>query len=512
MPRFTSFGVQPISHQEYYDDLAEILRQAFGEDVNLAIETPQGQLIELLSRYLADLDLFGLDAVASLDLNQASGWMLDRYGSVMELPRKSATRSQVEVIFTGRPFFFIPAGLRVSTFNGVILFLRTDLQLDEQGVGIGILYAATEGSIDIPADSIIREKMMPSYQDDIISISNPKQGIVGADRETDIDYRTRYLQTIQQYNYGTAGGLEAALRLLPGVRYVSIIENTTSSPLKIEENIFIPSLGFMVIIEGGDGSEIVQLISDFRSPGTLLAQGGVSYIVNNQYVIGFYPVEKIAVEVEVVIEADFNFPVDGLELLREYMLGWFAGDFERGWEGVGVGELIEEDRFRAALYLVPHHTIKSVLFRLRSLSVDFYTDIRGSKSVKFDYPVRGKIFVSLTNQPPLPFEEVYDYDEAPEVIAYPNLDSHSQQFRDLVFIHKISDGKGLQVKEHFSTFLRDPPELYFYFIETDRDVIFYRDAYASAFLRSNSPLPTKVSPYKKLSLHPDDIRVVVTVA
>lgn len=506
MPRFTSFGIQPVSHQEYYDDLSEILRKAFGDDVNLTVETPQGQLIELLSRYLADLDLFGVETIANLDFNQASEWMLDRYGSLIDLPRREGTYTQIEAIFRGTPFFLITEGLRLSAENGRTVVLTKRLRLDKDGIGIGILNSTTSGAIDIPSGSWELEKMVPFLRD-ITEIVSPRSSVMGRDRETDADYRRRYLQTIQQHIYGTSGGLEAALRLLPGVSYASVIENLSHSPLEIDENITIPTGGFVVIVGGGNGSEITQLISNFRSIGTPIAIGGATYRTERGYILGYYPVERIAIEVEIDIEPTLDFPVDGLEALHQHITDWFEGDDTHHWDGIGVGEPIDEERFRAALYLVPNHQVKSIKFTLQSQSVEFYAPLQHGGHTHFRHPVQADILVPIQGSLSLPFKEVYDCIEEPSIVGYPDLDPNSSSFGRISFLYKQNDGLGLQVKENFVGKILEPPELFFVWEGADSQ----SRSYIPSYLAESKPVPDKIPVYKRLFLHPSSVKINVDI-
>ena len=95
MARLTEAGIEPTDLTGYVTRLEEAFRVALGEDLSLAPETPQGQLIGVLAIVFAELDEVLVHVVGGLNVRQASLRQLDDYGSLVDLRRIAGERTTV---------------------------------------------------------------------------------------------------------------------------------------------------------------------------------------------------------------------------------------------------------------------------------------------------------------------------------------------------------------------------------------------------------------------------------
>ena len=87
MARVTAEGIEPTTLQGYIDALETAFRTAIGSDLDLAPETPQGQLIGTLALTLTEVDEALVAVANGASRNRALGIQLDDLGSLLGIPR-----------------------------------------------------------------------------------------------------------------------------------------------------------------------------------------------------------------------------------------------------------------------------------------------------------------------------------------------------------------------------------------------------------------------------------------
>ena len=100
MATVTSAGVVGRTMPQYITDLQGVFRDAFGPDLDLAGESPQGQIIAAVARMLADTDA-AVVAVGNRSFSTAVGYELDDYGALLDFRRQPGTQSYVEAVVGG---------------------------------------------------------------------------------------------------------------------------------------------------------------------------------------------------------------------------------------------------------------------------------------------------------------------------------------------------------------------------------------------------------------------------
>ena len=87
MARVTAEGIEPTTLQGYIDALETVFRTTLGPDLDLAPETPQGQLIGTLALTLAEVDEALVAVASGASRDRALGVQLDDLGSLLGIPR-----------------------------------------------------------------------------------------------------------------------------------------------------------------------------------------------------------------------------------------------------------------------------------------------------------------------------------------------------------------------------------------------------------------------------------------
>ena len=87
MARVTAHGIEPTTLQGYIDALEAAFRSALGQDIDLAPETPAGQLVGTLALTLTEADEALVAVGNGMSRSRALGVQLDDLGSLLGIPR-----------------------------------------------------------------------------------------------------------------------------------------------------------------------------------------------------------------------------------------------------------------------------------------------------------------------------------------------------------------------------------------------------------------------------------------
>ena len=87
MARVTAQGIEPTTIQGYIDALEAAFRSALGQDIDLAPETPAGQLVGTLALTLTEADEALVAVGNGMSRSRALGVQLDDLGSLLGIPR-----------------------------------------------------------------------------------------------------------------------------------------------------------------------------------------------------------------------------------------------------------------------------------------------------------------------------------------------------------------------------------------------------------------------------------------
>ena len=87
MARVTAQGIEPTTLQGYIDALEAAFRSALGQDIDLAPETPGGQLVGTLALTLTEADEALVAVGNGMSRSRALGVQLDDLGSLLGIPR-----------------------------------------------------------------------------------------------------------------------------------------------------------------------------------------------------------------------------------------------------------------------------------------------------------------------------------------------------------------------------------------------------------------------------------------
>lgn len=281
-----------LATRDYWVSFFESQFQSiYGPDVNLASDTPDGQLIGIVVQVILDLqDLIGA-VNASFDPDQAYGVILDQRVAINGIQRLGGTFTVTPITITtdrsvnlygldqdAEPVYTISdnEGNRwqlIDTETGLSAGTHVlNFQAEEPGAQLTI-----PNTITVPVTVVLG----------VVSVNNPTTySSLGINTETDAALKVRRQQSVSLASQGYYAGLYAALLNINGVTGAFIYENKTDAT----DSDGVPSHSIWVIVGGSaPDADIADAIYRKRNAGcgmygdqsyTITQINGTLFIVN----------------------------------------------------------------------------------------------------------------------------------------------------------------------------------------------------------------------------------------
>jgi uncharacterized phage protein gp47/JayE len=169
-------GFRKKSRAELVADMEITAKNLFGDNINLADNSPLGLFIKVLSYPLALL-WQGLEGVYnSAFINTASGQSLDYLGQYIGIERKGASKAKGIAKFTGQAGFEIPQGFLIETEGDSIIQFQTT----ESGV------ISPNNSVKVKVKLVDEEQEGNIASNTITKMAQPISGIESVNNPTAI--------------------------------------------------------------------------------------------------------------------------------------------------------------------------------------------------------------------------------------------------------------------------------------------------------------------------------------
>lgn len=253
--QFTENGLVAPTREEIAAGLWDIMRDAFGSDLNEDARTPQGQLVTSLTAVIEDQNNAMIELGNNFDPRYAFGQFQEALGAIYFLQRKLATRSVAQLEFVGLPGVGIPQGFLIvddAGFEWEVLVASS--------VGAGLVNAActTSGPVQAAPNTITTFK---ETIDGLDTVTNPNAAAVGSDAETRAQFEDRRYASVAANSKMTNGAVQGAVGNLSGVIDVFVVDNPTDSSITVGVTDY-PMIrnSLLASVVGGDDYAIAQQI------------------------------------------------------------------------------------------------------------------------------------------------------------------------------------------------------------------------------------------------------------
>ena len=350
----TNRGVIVPDTSSVLTDTQDEFKELFGEDLDVSPETPQGRLIELITR----CKVFVLQTAAAssnvFNLNKASGFGLDDLGSLFLLSRHPASYTTVAVAVTGVEGTIIPAGTRVQNTDGDIFVCHEDYVI---GSPLSAVFRAEKtGEIPCPVNTLT---IILDAVNGLETVNNPAPAILGSDQESDVDFRNRIKTSLNVNSISVISAIKANLDALPGVKGTFLYDNYSNASMEVD-SITVPAHSILAVVDGGDPAKIAQVLYNKKTIGagycststdpeiTIVTQTVLDPVSGTGYEVKFARPRLVNLVVEITV-ARQDYTGSDLETdVKKAITDWATGENSEV-DGIKIGKDVSPFEISAAV-------------------------------------------------------------------------------------------------------------------------------------------------------------------
>ena len=365
MARVTTTGVETDGLPGFTRRLQDVWRDALGQDLDLAVESPQGQVIAGTALILAEIEEAIVAVANGFDRRRALGTQLDDQHSLLNIPRRLAAHSTVTVTLTGTASTVVAAGSRARTAAGDVFALTADATIGAGGTVSATMRAVEAGAVSAAANTLTSiVDLVPGWT----AVTNPAAAAEGRLAETDVAYRARGERMLARNARSSLDAIRAAVLDVDGVTDVLVRQNNTGSAIQVQ-TITIDARSFLVVVQGGTDAAVAAAIEQSKPVGVAMTGATTENVPHasgaHTTPIKFSRVTEVPLTVTIDTTVNAGFPADGTAQIIQRVVDWAAGRWGSGAgdfdvTGLGIGEPLDTNRLLSPVQSVPGHTVQSV--------------------------------------------------------------------------------------------------------------------------------------------------------
>ncbi len=262
-PTFGPTGFIVPSAAAILDGVRQDVNQAFGGNLNPALNTPQGQLASSIAALVEDADQTFLYYTNQVDPAYAQGRMQDAIARIYFLERNPALPTTVDCDVVGIAGTVIPSGSLVQDTSGNLYLATNDITIGVSGTVTGSFYNQIPGPTPCPAGTLNEiYRAIPGWD----TITNPSDGVIGQDTETRAAFEARREASVALNSRGTIQAIEGAVLSVDDVLDAFSYQNDQSTPLTYRGVTLIPHSIYIAVV-GGTDQDVAEAIWSKKSPG-----------------------------------------------------------------------------------------------------------------------------------------------------------------------------------------------------------------------------------------------------
>lgn len=261
----TSTGVVLPDTSTLRENVESEWRAAFGSDLPLTPETPQGVLITAEVESRDGMVRNNAELANQINPDIAGGVWLDGLWALTRGKRRGATRSRIPtVVFSGVAGTIIPAGSIANVSSSGEKFRTViNIIIGPSGSSTSAMEAvnpgpipATIGSLDEVASSVLGWE----------TVINTSQAELGRSQESDAAGRRRRRNTLALQSVGSPEAIMSRVYDVDGVSSMSFRENITDDPIVIDGVTLAPH-SIYACVDGGDDVYVATAILESKAVG-----------------------------------------------------------------------------------------------------------------------------------------------------------------------------------------------------------------------------------------------------
>lgn len=338
---------------------------AFGEDLNLAPNTPQGLLITIESLSRKAVADNNATVANQINPNQAGGIFLDALMALTGSARTSATYSLVDCTITGVSGTSIPAGAQISNADGDLFELVATTVIPVGGSISAVPFKSVltgaisglAGTLTIIVSNILGWE----------TVTNPNDAVLGTAAQSDVAARQLRQNALFAQGLSLTGSMISSLYLVPNVTSLTFQENIAATTETINGVSMVGHSIYTVV--GGTAllTDIAESLTNTKSVGAAYNNGlGIpqSVDVTNQFSGQVIPVlfdTPSYVNISIKVTVTKNTSVQNIQTAVQTAITTYAAGGIANEPGFAVGAAVSPFQLAGAVnILVPGLFVQKV--------------------------------------------------------------------------------------------------------------------------------------------------------
>lgn len=362
---FTDAGIVVPQESDVLTGVLQDYNDAFGGNLNTALETPQGQLASSTAAIIAAVNALFAKFVNQINPDVADGFMQDAIARIYFLNRSPGAPTTVTCACMGNFGTIIPLGAEAQDTSGNRYRCIDGGTIDVSGT-INLTFAnIVDGPIPCPATTLtIIYRAIPGWD----SINNVAPGVLGRLVETRAEFEFRRVNSVALNAHGSKEAIYANVFDVEDVLDVYVTENVTDAAVPTGvTNYPVAAHSVFVAVVGGDSDEIANAIYIKKDLGCNM-NGNVTINVPDTsytypqptYPITFLRPAALPILFAVQIANSTALPGDIQAQIKAAIIAAFIG--ADGSARIRIGGLILASKFYAPVSaLGPEVSILSIL-------------------------------------------------------------------------------------------------------------------------------------------------------
>lgn len=375
----TNRGVIVPDTSTVLTDVQNEFKDLLGEDLDVSPETPQGRLIELITR----CRVFVLQTAAAssnvFNLNKANGFGLDDLASLFLLSRNPATYTTTRVVLSGVNGTIVPAGTRLQTTGGEIFVNTANYVIGSAETAV--FRAEKLGVVPCPVGTLTTILDAVNGLETAINVSTS----LGTDLESDNAFRLRIRNSLNVNSIAVLDSISANLEALEGVSGVYLYDNYTDQAVQLDE-ISIGAHSILAVVDGGDPQAIVQTLYNKKTIGAgydiSTSDAGITIvsdysatdpIFGTTYPVKFARPKNVDIVIEITVDQKGYTGSDLTGDIKTSIVEWAKGNNPEV-DGIKIGSVISPFEIGSAVSTdIPEIFIRQV--RIKKSGGSYSTNV-----------------------------------------------------------------------------------------------------------------------------------------
>jgi len=340
-PSFTDKGFIPPSEvDEILPAVLADIDAAFGGGLNLALDTPQGQIASSETAAIGNANDAFCALANGVDPAYASGRMQDAIGRIYFLERKPALATSVACLCVGAVDTPIPAGSKAIDEDGN-LYSSLDAAVIGATGNVTVQFASDlVGPIPCPAGSLNRiYTVIPGWD----SVSNPQDGALGQDVESRAQFERRRAASVARNAIGSLPAIYGEVFNVDGVIDCFVYDNPLATTDTYKGVLLQPN-SIYVCASGGSDLDVAEALWRKKPPGcnytgnttvTVYDQNAAYVPPYPSYDVKFERPESLSVIFYVAIASSPQVPSNAATLIKQCIIDVFAGEGNQPRASIG---------------------------------------------------------------------------------------------------------------------------------------------------------------------------------